>query len=81
LLHHENFATFQPDSAEDDLVMSLLSILKMAEYISDCYRKSLRDEKNHEWDVIVKDVLNFMGLCDDDFRDLLADVLEQLQNT
>ncbi len=78
LLHHEDFKTFHSENDDDDLTMSLLSILKMAEHISDCYRQEMRGQNNTEWDNIADDVLSYNNITAPDFEILREDVFEQL---
>ncbi len=78
LLHHEKFHTFQPEGERDEQTLSLLSILKMAEYISALHRQTLRMQDNLEWEHIKEDVLGFAHLEEQDFNDITAMLLEQL---
>lgn len=78
LLHHEKFQTFRPESERDEQTLSLLSILKMAEYISALHRQTLRMQDNLEWEHIRYEVLGFAHLSEQDFDDLKSMLLEQL---
>lgn len=78
-LYHEVFNQ-EEDDPEYYEVLPLLAILKMAEQISAVFRKSLRAEFSDEWNEIGPQILNCMGITEQDFCEIRDDVLEQLYN-
>ncbi len=79
--HHYDFSELVGTGQMDDESLSLLAILRMAEDISDTYRSAWREsEVNEEWERTKPAVLNFLGLEEDDYRDLKSEMLEWLEN-
>lgn len=72
-LHH-NTEVFQPGNTSDSDDKTLLAILKMAEHISGLYRSIGGQPNNIEWNEIGSDVLEYVGLSNVDFDDILSNV-------
>lgn len=53
---------------------TLLAILKMAEHICGLYRVLGGKEEDHEWNQIKYPLLEFIGLSDIDYEDIVADM-------
>lgn len=78
-LHHSHVDSFTSLNDEDEDVITLIGILKMAEQISSVNRKAYRAEENSEWARIGDQVLMFLGMDEDDFVDFQDEIIEQLQ--
>lgn len=81
ILHHHNFPyLLAHNDAIDELVLSLVALLKMAEHVSNefrgtAFRNGLEDR---EWEQLSVLVLSHFDLDQDDFDDLKDSILQQL---
>lgn len=78
LFHHKDFEVFEAGCEDDHTTMSLLGILKMAEHISELFRKEMRDETDTEWNKVGEGVLDLIGLDEVDFVEICDDIIEKL---
>lgn len=69
---HHNVEIFQDGSTPDSEDKTLLAILKMAEHISGLYRCIGGQRNNLEWNLVGKDILEYTGLSNLDFDDLIS---------
>lgn len=81
ILHHHNISDFlsygsAQNSNESNPINNLLSLLKMAEHIDKAFWGMIPD---FEWQRVGENVLGYLGLSEEDFEDIKADMLEQLQ--
>lgn len=81
ILHHHDFAALvqQHDRVDED-VLILISLLKMAEHVSNCFRGLAFRELNQdrEWDSIGPLVLDYMALDELEFSDHLDHIVTLL---
>lgn len=76
LYHHYDLTETDFAKGQDDEVYSLIGILKMAEHISGTLRKAWRTDDYDEWALIGANVLQVMGIDNDDFTEICAEVIE-----
>lgn len=74
--HHNALAVFTDDSAQQVPLKNLLSILKMAEHISASYQVIGGQSVDHEWEAIGALVLDYVGLSEYDFDNLMVNIRE-----
>ncbi|NVJ59913.1 MAG: HDOD domain-containing protein [Gammaproteobacteria bacterium] len=77
--HLYRFSDLVSQNQLDGDALSLIAILKMAENISDSYRKSMRATENkNEWEQTKDDIFLFLGIDDHDYIEIKEDMLEWL---
>jgi HD-like signal output (HDOD) protein len=79
LLQHHHFDELFENSALEDGTLSLLAVLKMAEDISNTYRKAWRQNASDRWDQIRDQVLSYVGIDEADYQEIKDDLLERLE--
>lgn len=74
--HHSTVDIFTDKDHTDDDEKYLLAILKLAEHIAGLYRAIGNNESDLEWQQIKEYVLDFLGLSQPDYEDLVAYVAD-----
>jgi len=74
---HHTLEVFQEKNIADTDDNTLLAILKMAEHISGLHRCIGGQEKNIEWQESGESILEYMGLSNEDFDDLVYQAHDQ----
>lgn len=69
---HHNVEIFQPGHTPDSDEKTLLAILKMAEHVSGLYRSIGGQPNNIEWNQAGDDILEYVGLSNMDFDDIMG---------
>ena len=69
---HHNVEIFQPGHTPDSEDKTMLAILKMAEHISGLYRSIGGQPNNLEWNQAGKNILEYVGLSNVDFDDIIS---------
>lgn len=79
-LHHRYLDVLEQTDKVDELVPSLLSVLKLAEHISVCFRGlAFRNSKeDKEWELLKYAILDQLELDEDDLADIQEELLIQL---
>ncbi|WP_043308006.1 HDOD domain-containing protein [Pseudomonas sp. ML96] len=74
--HHNALSFFEEDSGRDAQLKTLMAILKMAEHICASYKVLGNQERDHEWECIQTQVLEYVGLSEYDFENLRESIRE-----
>ncbi len=79
-LHHRYLDVLEQPQKVDELVPSMLSVLKLAEHLSSTFRGTAfqRSAEDQEWELIKYAVLDHLELDDDEYADLKESVLGML---
>ena len=74
--HHNALAIFSDDSSRNSQLKNLLAILKMAEHICASHKVLGNQREDHEWNSISHLVLDYIGLSEYDFENLIESIRE-----
>jgi HD-like signal output (HDOD) protein len=79
LLQHQHFNELFDNQDLEGGTLSLMAVLKMAEDISNTFRKAWRKEKADHWEHIRAHVLEYVGIEEEDYQEIKDDLLERLE--